>query len=120
MQARSRRGSPSAVPVVSEELESRMLLSVTLDQGELIVQGTDADDVIIIKLDADDPNLIEIDVNEDPPTFLDKRQLALDVHGMAVIGLDGNDDIEFDESNGRIPLAARILGGAGDDTIVGG
>src|SRR5437764_10261680 len=101
MQAQSRRGSGSSVPVVSEELEGRMLLSVTILDGELQITGTGADDVITIKLDADDSNLIEIDVNDDPPTFLDKRQLALDVHGVLVQGLDGNDDIEVDESNGR-------------------
>src|SRR5258705_3205504 len=119
MQAQSRRGSHSAQPVVSEELESRTLLSVTLSGGFLVSTGTDADDVITISLDADDPNLVVV-MDNDVPTFLDKRQLALDVHGIIVDGLDGNDDIEIDESNGKIQLGSVIDGGAGDDTLVGG
>src|SRR5437868_12434330 len=120
MQAQSRRGSSSARPLFTEQLESRTLLAVTVANGELQITGTAGDDVISIKLDASDGNLIEVDVNDDPPVFLDKIQLSLTVHGIRVDGLDGNDDMEVDESNGRIRLAMTFDGGAGDDTIVAG
>ena len=67
MQAQSRKGANGSLPVVSEQLENRTLLAVTIDNGVLFITGTDADDVIIVKLDADDPNLMEIDFNNDPP-----------------------------------------------------
>jgi len=119
MQAQSRKRSCSP-PALFEALESRTLLTVTITNGELQVIGTDADDIIRVKLDSSDPNLIEVDVNDDPPTFLDKRQLALTVHGIRVIGLDGNDDMQVDESDGLLRLGITFDGGAGDDTIVGG
>src|SRR5262245_48307877 len=36
-----------------------------------------------------------------------------------VFGQDGNDTIALDESNGALP-AARLFGGAGNDTLIGG
>src|ERR1051325_6895003 len=120
MQAPSRRGSCPAFPLFSEELESRTMLSVTIQDQQLVITGTDADDVIILKRDADDSNTLEIDVNDDPPTFMNLRELAFEVHSVFVQGLDGNDDIEVDESNGRIRLGLAVDAGPGDDTVVGG
>src|SRR3954468_14692345 len=106
MQAQSRGGPSSAGSSFIEQLESRTLLSVTIDDGVLTITGTDADDVITISLDASDPNLMVVTDN-DVSTFFEKSQLALDVHGILIQGLDGNDDIEVDESNGRIGFAVQ-------------
>src|SRR5436190_11870114 len=120
MQAQSRRGRSSSAPFLfTEELESRTLLSWTMQDGVLLITGTDADDVITISLDASDSNLLVVTDN-DVPSFFNKHDLAFDVHAIVMQGLDGNDDLEVDESNGRINFAVQATGDAGDDTIVGG
>src|SRR3954469_3986648 len=119
MQAQSRGGVCSSSPVVSEQLESRTLLSVTIQGGEMIVQGTDSDDVIIIHLDASDPNLLVIEDN-DVPTFFDRRQLSLEVLAFFVQGGDGSDFLQVDETNGKIHIGFTFQGEGGDDTIIGG
>src|SRR5215216_6577732 len=113
MQAQSRRRSCSAQSAVTEQLESRRLFSVTVDNGFLIILGTDADDIITISLDADDSNLLVITDN-DIPTFLDKRQLSFAVRASIVQGLDGNDELRIDESFGRISFGFALYGDAGD------
>ena len=47
MQAQSRGRSSSARSVFTEELECRILLSWTMQDGVLFITGTDADDVLI-------------------------------------------------------------------------
>src|SRR5687768_17123109 len=109
MQAQSRGGYSSPRPMFTEQLESRTMLSVTITDGQMEVTGTDADDIIIIQLDADDSNLLVI-LDNDVPTFFDKRSLGLDVFAFFVDGLDGNDELRVDESNGRINLGFTFFG----------
>jgi len=61
----SRRGKEAKVAQLAaiEELESRRLLSVNINNGDLIIQGTPGDDVITLTVDADDPNTLVIDDN---------------------------------------------------------
>ena len=102
-----------------EPLEQRRLLTVQLQDGFLIIDGTNSDDEIILSLDADDRRTLIVDDNGQRHTFT-LRQLALDVKGAFVTLGPGADLFEVDQTNGAIRFAIQVLGGSGDDTIIGG
>jgi Ca2+-binding RTX toxin-like protein len=83
--------------------------------GVLAVSGDKQDNIIVIGRDAAGAILINggaVRVKQGTPTVANTSQIQ-------VFGLDGNDQVVFDEANGVLP-SAKIDGGNGNDTIVSG
>lgn len=102
-----------------EPLESRALLAVTASfsaaSGLLSVVG-DAEDNVISIAWADDGRVLvnngEVDISGDTPN-------ANNFHAISALGMDGNDEIVLDESNGALPNAT-LDGGRGNDLLMAG
>ena len=94
-----------------ESLESRRLLSVTLDQGVLTVTGIDGADQLAVGRNPT-TNMIVVNDNGTPSSFD-----PADVQRVVINGLDGNDRIGVGPGVMR-PIA--IDAGAGDDSVNGG
>jgi Ca2+-binding RTX toxin-like protein len=112
-----------AIADAVEALESRVLMSVEMSAGQLIITGTNGDDVITISTTASDRNTILIEDNG-VPTEIDLRNLAFDIRSIHVDGEEddfgaGNDLIEFNGDFGKIHIAIEAFGGGGDDTLIG-
>ncbi|MGA2498982.1 MAG: calcium-binding protein [Tepidisphaeraceae bacterium] len=98
---------PAREMALIEPLEVRCLLSASLANGWLTVQGTSGNDTIIVGLDGSN---LTVNVGGSVSSFpLAQVQMAI------IYGGDGNDNI--DGRNSPVPLFAR--GEAGDDTIRG-
>ena len=102
-----------------ESLESRRMFSVSAvfiaPLGTLSVFGDSADNAIIVSRNAAGNVLINggaVRIVGGTPTVANTRLIT-------VFGLDGNDAITFDESNGALPQA-QLFGGTGNDTLTGG
>jgi Ca2+-binding RTX toxin-like protein len=92
-----------------ESLESRRLLSVSLSDGVLLVQGTSADDRLNIFRTVDD---VVVDLNGDDQQF--------PMNTVSVILVDtgfGADSVILSRS---LQIRAQIKGGRGNDSISGG
>ena len=89
--------------------------AATFSNGVLTVSGDNADNSIVIGRDAAG----EILVNGAAVTAGGGRPTIANTSLIRVFGLAGNDQIRLDEANGPLP-AARLSGGAGDDTLTGG
>jgi Ca2+-binding RTX toxin-like protein len=92
---------------VVEILEDRRLLSATLANGVLTVNGTNRND--FIRVLPKDGNLI-VQVNKTHQTFK-----QADVKSLKVNGLSGNDNISF----GSTTIGATVDGGDGNDVLLG-
>ena len=103
-----------ALRPVLEPLESRTLLSVSLDNGTLSIVGTDAADYITVRL-ARDKSQLKVGMNGQI-TFFNKA----DVTAINIDAGAGNDNVLIYETGGTIEAPATILGGAGNDGIQGG
>src|SRR3954471_20224049 len=100
----------AAAPVAGmDALESRRLLSASLDTGLLSVDGTGGNDDISIALSGSNLN---VTVNGQSQGSFDVGQ----VQGVQVSGLEGTDSISL----AGVPVAATLSGGDGNDTLVGG
>ncbi len=108
----------ASAPASVEYLENRTLLTVTIVDNLLTVQGTSADDVIIVSLDSHDPSTLVIADNERNYRF-DIKQLSLDITAIYLVGDSGNDLLQINEAYGYITFTCRADGGTGDDTIIG-
>src|SRR5688500_1006847 len=109
-----------------EALDSRMLLTVSVANGVLFIDGTDNDDVITV-----DRVKNEYVVVEDGQ---ETRRSSKGIRRVSVTARDGNDRVDF-SGNVRVSgfidggdgadildgsnFADVILGGAGDDEISG-
>ncbi len=89
--------------------------TATFGNGVLTVSGDSADNSIVIGRDAAG----EILVNGGAVAAVGGRPTVANTALIRVFGLAGNDQITLDEANGALP-AARLSGGAGDDTLTGG
>src|SRR5438132_7700553 len=99
-----------------EVLESRQLLSVSLDDGVLLVKGSAAGDQIQLK---DNGEQIVVTANDDVTTFD-----SGDVEHLAVEAGAGADMVDFHTLGEDVFVMAQsgddtVLGGAGDDSIGG-
>lgn len=107
-----------ASPCLLEHMEERRLLSadaaVTLEEGTLNVRGTNGDDAIVVSLDAADATKLSVTVNGVSHSF----NLA-DILQVKMIGKRGNDSLVMDETVGAILLPAHLVGGPGNDVMVG-
>jgi hypothetical protein len=95
--------------VAMDPLESRRLLTATLDTGLLSVVGTGANDDISVAVSGGNLNVTVNGQNQG--TFA-----LTDVNGIEVSGLNGNDSISL----AGINVPATLSGGDGNDTLVGG
>jgi len=100
-------------PII-ESLESRTLLSVSLDSGVLSISGTDNADKIAIRAISD--TQIRVFDNKQI-TYFNKA----DVSGISVDARGGNDRVEIVRVSlhGGIDLPTTVLGGSGNDTLSG-
>ena len=89
--------------------------TATFSSGVLTVSGDGADNSIVIRRDAAGRILVNngaIPVSGGTPTVANTALIRVN-------GLGGEDVIALAEANGALP-AARLFGGAGDDTLTGG
>jgi Ca2+-binding RTX toxin-like protein len=102
---------------VFEPLESRRMYSVSANSagGVLTVTGDNAPNTITVSRDVAG-NLL---VNNGAVAITGSPANVGTITSINVSGLDGNDNISLDETNGALP-AASISGGNGNDTITGG
>jgi Ca2+-binding RTX toxin-like protein len=102
-----------------ELLDRRVLPAVTATfsaiQGVLTVNGDANDNTIAVSRDAAGRILVNggaVAIRGGNPTVASTRLIQ-------IFGLDGNDNLSLDETNGALPKA-DIFGGRGNDTITGG
>jgi len=109
---RRRRQAATTTSFECQVLEDRALLSATLEDGVLTIQGTAEDDVIRVRTSrrTESPNLI-VRVNDQHWNFP-----ASDVTGIVVNADAGNDDVRFGK---RVRVGASVDGGDGNDKILG-
>lgn len=97
-----------------ENLESRTLLSATLDQGELLVIGTKKNDYISIIIEASTPDQVTVTVNKDVRRFLRNAIEKINVQAG-----QGDDVIFMNDRDARLNFPTRLYGSGGNDTIHG-
>src|SRR5690242_3532156 len=91
-----------------EGLESRRMLSASLNHGFLTVAGTSGDDVIRVSLSG---GKLTVNVNGE------RRRFGRGgVRGIKVSGGKGADDVRVS----KVSIASTLAGGSGDDSLVGG
>src|SRR5215204_175535 len=99
---------------VLEPLESRTLLSVSVDNGTLNITGTDAADYIQVR-PAKDRALLKVIFNSEISFFNKADVTAIHVDAGA-----GDDTVMISEIRATIESPATLLGGDGNDAIQGG
>jgi Ca2+-binding RTX toxin-like protein len=106
-----------------ENLESRRLLSASLVNGVLTVEGTTGNDTISISNKAGDFSHFTVTINGTAEDFLRSdlhSSLSSPFRPIFVYGRSGNDMIEVDNSNGVVNFGMWFEGNDGNDTIIGG
>jgi Ca2+-binding RTX toxin-like protein len=102
-----------------EPLDRRILPAITatfsVAQGVLTVLGDAQDNTIAVSRDAAGSILI----NGGAVSVLGGKATVANTSLIQIFGLDGNDNLSLNETNGALPQA-NIFGGAGDDIITGG
>jgi Ca2+-binding RTX toxin-like protein len=118
LQRPSRRARPLDLKGL-EMLDRRVMPAVTAifsaAQGVLTVIGDAHDNTIAVSRDAAGSIL----VNSGSVTVLGGRATVANTKLIQIFGLDGNDNLSLNETNGALP-SANIFGGSGSDTITGG
>jgi len=99
-----------------QRLEDRRMLSASVVEGVLTVEGTEADDQIVVSLNTVDPLVTKLDVKLNG--VVSSFDLST-VTGLRLSGGNGDDVITIDETGGAISLAATLLGGNGKDLLTG-
>ena len=109
---RRRRQAATTTSFECQLLEDRALLSATLEDGVLSIQGTAEDDVIRVGVSGEEDvaNLV-VRVNEDRWEFPVADVAEIDVNADA-----GNDSVRFGK---RVPLGASVDAGDGNDKVIG-
>ncbi len=121
----SKNSKTTSSPVAIEALEERRLFShapllgtAAIDSsGMLNVVGTRKADVIRVLVNATDATKLDVSINGSVAGSFD---LSAITNGIHIDGGKGNDDIGVDESNGAVARPLTMLGGQGNDTLVGG
>ena len=102
-----------------ERLENRNLLAVTAsfspNSGLLSVLGDAFDNNIEISR-ADDGRIL---VNDSEVAIVGGTPTVNNTNIILAVGVDGDDNIVFNEANGALP-GAFLLGGSGNDVLIGG
>ena len=113
----SRKSRNQAARNHIESLEQRTYRSVTaLDLfGALTITGDSQNNAITVSRDAAGKLL----VNGGAVKVLGTTPTVANTSAILIFGLDGNDTLSLDESNGALP-SAQLFGGNGDDILTGG
>ena len=109
---------PQCRRLCGESLEDRRLLAVTASFsafGTLSIVG-DAEDNVVEISRAEDGRIL---VNNGEVAITGETPTASNTSRIFAFGLAGNDSIFLNESNGELPQAI-LLGGSGNDSLVGG
>src|SRR3954471_3054010 len=96
-----------------EQLESRRLLSATLEDGVLMVSGTNHSDKITLRLNHDDTSKLDVSVNGEVTQFA----VADITGGVKMYGKNGKDHMMVSETEGAITLGVTMSGGNGKDML---
>lgn len=92
----------------------------TIENGLLLVKGTNGSDRIALRLQAGQPGILEVDFGDDGSAEFgfDRAEIAQ----ILVEAGNGGDAVRVDESNGVFAdtITTTIDGGNGDDRLVGG
>jgi hypothetical protein len=105
-----------------EQLEGRRLMSVSMQDGVVLVTGTDgADSVQILATSAGSEPMLTIELWTGDQGSVANFPLS-QVTGVKVDGLGGNDQLFIDRTSSDVELTlpVTLFGGAGDDVLVGG
>jgi len=105
-----------------EQLEGRRLLSVSMQDGVVLVTGTDAaDSVQILATSAGTQPMLTVEVWTGDSGTVANFPLS-QVTGVKVDGLGGNDQLFVDRTSSDVDLTVPVtlFGGEGDDVLVGG
>jgi hypothetical protein len=120
---KNRSATREAVAPVVEAMERRQLLSVSLDDGTLLVTGTRRGDSITVGLDAANPTRLNVVVNRAASSFSVADVDLLDV----VTGSGGDRVVVHGGANPAFSVRVRtgngndsVRGTEGDDVIEGG
>src|SRR4051812_5119415 len=104
---------------VVESLEPRRLLSAAMavHHGVLTVRGTRGDDMIVVTMNPapDGGASVSVEMNGKMATFGSSA-----IQGVKVVGGAGDDDLEVTMTDGTYDLPVTMLGGRGNDMLVGG
>ena len=94
-----------------EPLESRRLLTATLNAGVLTIIGTNRSDHIEV-IRRDDDGQVRVEINNAVARFR-----FGDVNRIHISGLGGHDFIEYSGRDGGLYFPSNVSGGKGNDTI---
>jgi hypothetical protein len=98
-----------------ESLETRRLFAVTLTDGHLNIFGSSAGDLLTVQIDPADPTKLKASDH-----FTVKSFAMSDVKDIYMEGREGDDALLIVEDNGPVTVPARLYGGDGNDTLLGG
>src|SRR3954464_4894927 len=99
-----------------ESLEGRRLLSASIVDGVLVVEGTQQSDRMAISLDHDDHTKVDVVVNGETSMFA----LADITGGVSMNGMGGKDKMNVVEDEGPVMLNVTMKGGSGRDILHAG
>jgi len=98
-----------------EGLEQRVLLSASLDDGALMIEGTDVSDSIVVDVDPADENMVRVNINDEVTTYL-----AENIQHIRINAGEGDDTITIDLPQSLEGIRSRVFGGEGNDQITTG
>lgn len=107
-----RRRSPITQAQSCQVLEDRALLSATLSEGVLTLEGTAENDVLRVGIHPEDDTVMVAKVNGETFEFN-----AADVTGIQASGGPGADYIQIGK---RVRVPSELRGGEGPDRLIGG
>jgi Ca2+-binding RTX toxin-like protein len=95
-----------------EALESRRMLSVTNDNGVILIEGDNTANDVRVELRAGDPTRYEVTLDGDVTRFRVNQ-----VRKFTIITADGNDIVTISDASGDVTARQIINTGADTDTI---
>jgi Ca2+-binding RTX toxin-like protein len=101
-----------------EQLEARRLMSVSVQHGILVINGTSGDDRIYLEQESGG-----VCVRGYSDAFADEiLNPIMGLRGVRVEAGDGNDSVIVNDFGGSLPfdLPVTLIGGAGNDSLQGG
>jgi hypothetical protein len=114
--SRHSRTATRRLAMAVESLEPRRLLSVSVDNGVLYVNGPVGSDHITISLVAGNQNELQVvGAGDHKPTFA-----VSSVSEIFAQGQSSGDFIEISDTNGEVQIPAELIGGSSADTLTGG
>jgi Ca2+-binding RTX toxin-like protein len=96
-----------------EQLESRRLLSASLESGVLVITGTQHSDEITLRLNHADTSMLDVSFNGDTTQFA----VSDITGGVSIDGKQNKDHVLVSETEGALSLNVSVVGGSGRDVI---